>query len=90
MGLTKEEKQTIVKNFGSSEKDSGKPEVQIAILTKRINELSAKHFDTHKKDNHSRTGLLKMVGKRRKLLRYLENKDVVRYRKIVKDLELRK
>lgn len=90
MGLTKEEKQTIVKNFGSSEKDSGKPEVQIAILTKRINELSAKHFDKHKKDNHSRTGLLKMVGKRRKLLRYLENKDVVRYRKIVKDLELRK
>lgn len=90
MGLTKEEKQTIVKNFGSSEKDSGKPEVQIAILTKRINELSAKHFGTHKKDNHSRTGLLKMVGKRRKLLRYLENKDVVRYRKIVKDLELRK
>lgn len=90
MGLTKEEKQTIVKNFGSSEKDSGKPEVQIAILTKRINELSAKHFDTHKKDNHSRTGLLKIVGKRRKLLRYLENKDVVRYRKIVKDLELRK
>jgi small subunit ribosomal protein S15 len=90
MGLTKEEKQTIVKNFGSSEKDSGKPEVQIAILTKRINELSAKHFATHKKDNHSRTGLLKMVGKRRKLLRYLENKDVVRYRKIVKDLELRK
>ncbi|MBC8490198.1 MAG: 30S ribosomal protein S15 [Bacteroidetes bacterium] len=80
----------MVKNFGSSEKDSGKPEVQIAILTKRINELSAKHFDTHKKDNHSRTGLLKIVGKRRKLLRYLENKDVVRYRKIVKDLELRK
>jgi len=90
MGLTKEEKQTIVKNFGDSEKDSGKPEVQIAILTKRINELSAKHFDTHKKDNHSRTGLLRMVGKRRKLLRYLENKDIERYRKVVKDLDLRK
>ena len=90
MGLTKEEKQTIVKNFGDSEKDSGKPEVQIAILTKRINELSAKHFDTHKKDNYSRTGLLRMVGKRRKLLRYLENKDIERYRKVVKDLDLRK
>jgi len=90
MGLTKEEKQEIVKEFGESEKDSGRPEVQIAILTKRINELSAKHFDTHKKDNHSRTGLLKMVGKRRKLLKYLENKEITRYRKIVKDLELRK
>jgi small subunit ribosomal protein S15 len=90
MGLTKEEKKEIVKNFGNSENDSGKPEVQIAILTKRINELSVTHFDIHKKDNHSRTGLLKMVGKRRKLLKYLENKDVERYRKIVKELDLRK
>ena len=90
MGLTKEEKQEIIKKFGSSPKDSGKPEVQVAILTKRINELSAIHFNSHKKDNHSKTGLLKMVGKRRKLLRYLENKDVTRYRQIVKDLELRK
>lgn len=90
MKLTKEEKQQIIKELGESEKDSGRPEVQIAILTKRINELSTKHFDTHKKDKHSRTGLLKMVGKRRKLLRYLENKDITRYRKIVKDLELRK
>jgi small subunit ribosomal protein S15 len=90
MGLTKEEKQEFITKFGKSEKDSGRPEVQIAILTKRINELSATHFSTHKKDNHSRTGLLKMVGKRRKLLKYLENKDVLRYRQIVKDLDLRK
>jgi small subunit ribosomal protein S15 len=90
MGLTKEEKQEIVKKFGKSEKDSGKPEVQIAILTKRINELSAEHFNVHKKDNHSKTGLLKMVGKRRKLLKYLEKNEINRYRQIVKDLELRK
>lgn len=90
MGLTKEEKLEIVKKFGESEKDSGRPEVQVAILTKRINELSATHFNKNKKDNHSKTGLLKMVGKRRKLLRYLENKDITRYRQIVKDLELRK
>lgn len=90
MGLTKEEKLEIVKKFGASEKDSGKPEVQIAILTKRINELSSTHFNKNKKDKHSKTGLLKMVGKRRKLLRYLENKDISRYRQIVKDLELRK
>jgi small subunit ribosomal protein S15 len=90
MGLTKEDRQAIVTKFGKSEKDSGRPEVQVAILTKRINELSAEHFNKHKKDNHSKTGLLKMVGKRRKLLKYLENKDVMRYRQIVKDLELRK
>lgn len=90
MPLTKEQKQDIVAKYGSSDKDSGKPEVQVAILTKRINDLSAEHFNMHKKDNHSRRGLLKMVGKRRKLLRYLENKDVERYRKIIKDLEIRK
>lgn len=90
MPLTKEQKQEIVSKFGNSEKDSGKPEVQVAILTKRINELSANHFSVYKKDNHSRRGLLKMVGKRRKLLRYLENKDVERYRKIIKELDIRK
>lgn len=90
MALTKEDKQDLVAKFGSNPKDSGRTEVQIAILTKRINELSAGHFLKHKKDNHSRTGLLKMVGKRRKLLRYLENKDITRYRQIVKELELRK
>ncbi|MCB0720868.1 MAG: 30S ribosomal protein S15 [Ignavibacteriae bacterium] len=90
MGLTTEEKKEIITKFGKNEKDSGKPEVQIAILTKRIKDLSADHFSKHKKDHHSNTGLLKMVGKRRKLLRYLENTDIERYRKVVKDLELRK
>jgi small subunit ribosomal protein S15 len=90
MALNTDEKKEIVKKYGKSVNDSGRPEVQIAILTKRINELSAGHFETHKKDNHSRTGLLKMVGKRRKLLKYLENKDITRYRAIIKELELRK
>lgn len=88
--LNKDQKQELVSKFGKSAKDSGRPEVQVAILTTRINELSAQHFSSHKKDNHSRTGLLKMVGKRRKLLRYLENKDITRYRTIVKELDLRK
>lgn len=90
MPLTKDQKLEIVKKYGKSEKDSGTPEVQVAILTKRINDLSGEHFNTHGKDNHSRRGLLKMVGKRRKILRYLENTDVERYRKIIKELEIRK
>ncbi|MBK7253971.1 MAG: 30S ribosomal protein S15 [Ignavibacteria bacterium] len=90
MPLTTEQKQEIVKKYGDNEKDSGKPEVQVAILTKRINDLSALHFSNFKKDHHSRRGLLMMVGKRRKLLRYLENKDVARYRKIIKELDIRK
>lgn len=90
MPISKDEKLEIVKRFGTNEKDSGKPEVQVAILTKRINDLSAQHFNSHKKDNHSRRGLLKMVGKRRKLLRYLENKDIQRYRAIIKELDIRK
>jgi small subunit ribosomal protein S15 len=90
MALTKEEKQELVKKYGQSEKNSGKAEVQVAILTKRINDLVAVHFQKNKKDTHSRTGLMKMVGKRRKLLRYLENKDIERYRKIIKELDLRK
>jgi small subunit ribosomal protein S15 len=88
--LTKEAKQEIITKFGASAKDSGKAEVQIAILTQRINGLTETHFDTKKKDNHSRLGLLKMVGKRRRLLRYLENKDVTRYRAIIKELNIRK
>ncbi|MEO8446324.1 MAG: 30S ribosomal protein S15 [bacterium] len=90
MPLTKEEKQDIVTKFGSTPTDSGKPEVQVAILTKRINDLSANHFSKYKKDNHSRRGLLQMVGKRRKLLRYLEKTNVARYRTIIKELEIRK
>ncbi len=87
--LSKEQKREIILKYGGSEKNTGIPEVQIAILTARINELT-KHFEEHKKDNHSRTGLIKMVGKRRRLLRYLQNKDIERYRKIVEELNLRK
>ncbi|HOJ07664.1 MAG: 30S ribosomal protein S15 [Ignavibacteriales bacterium] len=87
--MTKEEKLEIVKKFGNNEKDSGKPEVQIALLTKRINDLTD-HFDTHKKDHHSRRGLMMMVGKRRRLLDYLMKKDISRYRVIIKELNIRK
>jgi len=89
MPLTKVQKQEIVKKYGKSSSDSGSTEVQVAILTERINELSS-HFSTHKKDNHSRTGLLRMVGKRRRLLDYLQSKNIERYRKIVDELGLRK
>lgn len=89
MPITKEQKQEMVKKYGKSGNDSGSPEVQIAILTERINELGS-HFETHKGDNHSRTGLLRMVGKRRRLLEYLQSKNIDRYRKIVEELHLRK
>ena len=89
MSLTKERKHELVMKFGGSEKNSGKAEVQIAILTETINGLSP-HFDQNKKDHHSRRGLLKMVGKRRRLLAYLMKTDINRFRAIVKDLELRK
>ncbi|GAB6281855.1 MAG: 30S ribosomal protein S15 [Ignavibacterium sp.] len=87
--MTNEEKLELVKKYGSNEKDSGKAEVQIAILTKRINELT-EHLEKHKKDNHSRRGLLMMVGKRRRLLDYLTKKDIERYRAIIKELNIRK
>lgn len=87
--MTKEEKLEIIKKYGSSEKDSGKSEVQIAMLTKRINDLTS-HFESHKKDHHSRRGLMMMVGKRRRLLDYLMKKDIERYRAIIKELNIRK
>jgi small subunit ribosomal protein S15 len=87
--MTKEEKLEIIKKYGGNEKNSGKSEVQIALLTQRINELTG-HFDVHKKDHHSRRGLMMMVGKRRKLLDYLMNKDIERYRAIIKELNIRK
>jgi len=87
--MTKEEKQDIVKKFGKSENDAGRSEVQIALLTKRINDLTD-HFSTHKKDHHSRRGLMMMVGKRRRLLDYLTAKDIERYRVIIKELNIRK
>ena len=87
--MTKERKQEIITTYKRDEKDTGSPEVQVALLTERINELT-EHLKIHKKDNHSRRGLLKMVGKRRNLLNYLAKKDVNRYRTIVEKLGLRK
>ena len=87
--MTKERKQEIINTYKREEKDTGSPEVQIALLTERINELT-EHLKVHVKDNHSRRGLLKMVGKRRNLLNYLAKKDVQRYRDIVEKLGLRK
>ena len=82
-------KQEIIEAYALHEGDTGSPEVHIAVLTYRINELNA-HLDVHKKDHHSRRGLLKMVGHRRNLLAYLQKKDIERYRAIVKKLGLRK
>ncbi|MCR5186290.1 MAG: 30S ribosomal protein S15 [Clostridia bacterium] len=89
MKMTKERKQEIINTYKRDENDTGSPEVQIALLTERIAELT-EHLKIHKKDNHSRRGLLKMIGKRRNLLNYLAKKDVERYREIVKKLNLRK
>ena len=88
MSVTAERKAEIIKDNATNTGDTGSPEVQIAILTERINNLT-EHFKTHKKDNHSRRGLLKMVGRRRRLLEYLKRKDVDGYRELIKDLGLR-
>jgi len=87
--MTAARKQEIIATFKREENDTGSPEVQIALLTERINELT-EHLKVHVKDNHSRRGLLKMVGKRRNLLNYLAKKDLARYREIVEKLNLRK
>lgn len=87
--LLKEEKTEVIEANRTHENDTGSPEVQIAILTKRINDLT-EHLKTHKKDHHSRRGLLKMVGHRRNLLNYLAKKDIERYRAVVAKLGLRK
>jgi small subunit ribosomal protein S15 len=87
--MLKEEKQSVIESNRIHENDTGSPEVQIAVLTKRINMLN-EHLKEHKKDHHSRRGLLKMVGHRRNLLNYLLKKDVSRYRAIIEKLELRK
>ena len=87
--MTKERKQEIINTYKRDEKDTGSPEVQVSLLTERINELT-EHLKVHKKDNHSRRGLLKMVGKRRNLLNYWAKKDVQRYRDIIAKLGLRK
>jgi small subunit ribosomal protein S15 len=89
VSLTKEKKKEIVKRFETHAGDTGSAEVQIALLTERIETLS-KHFDLHKKDNHSRLGLLKMVGKRRRLLNYLKDHKPDGYKQVIKDLGLRR
>ena len=87
--IAKEKKQAIIKEFGRTEGDTGSPEVQVAILTARINELTD-HFKANPKDHHSRRGLLKLVGQRRRLLDYLKKKDLEKYRKMIKELNLRR
>ncbi len=86
--LTKELKEEIVKEYGLHDGDTGSPEVQIALLTYRINSLN-EHLKEHKKDHHSRRGLLKMVGQRRGLLRYLQDNDIERYRSLIARLKIR-
>lgn len=87
--MNKDQKNSIIENYKLHESDTGSSEVQIALLTERINHLN-EHLKTHKKDHHSRRGLLKMVGKRRNLLNYLRNQDIEKYRDIIKKLNLRK
>jgi small subunit ribosomal protein S15 len=89
MPLTKEEKQEVITKFGVNDKDSGSTEVQIALITKRINFLT-EHFKQHKKDHNSRRGLLQLVGHRRKLLKYLKRVNLEKYRTILEQLNLRK
>ena len=89
MTLVKDEKQKIIEKFKTHENDTGSAEVQIAILTNKINKLN-EHLKTNKKDHHSRRGLVMMVGKRKRLLEYLKNSEVSKYKKLIKDLKLRK
>ncbi len=87
--LLKEEKSAIIQDYARHKGDTGSPEVQVAILTKRIN-LLTEHLKAHKKDHHSARGLLKMIGKRRNLLNYLQQNDLERYRTVIKKLGIRK
>lgn len=87
--ISKETKSNIIEKFKTHPTDTGSPEVQIAVLTQRINELN-EHLQTHKKDHHSRRGLLKMVGKRRSLLKYLKDNNLEKYRALIAELGLRK
>jgi small subunit ribosomal protein S15 len=89
MPLAKEQKQDLIETYKLHEEDTGSPEVQIALLSGRITYLT-EHFKTHKKDHHSRRGLLKLVGQRRRLLNYLKTKDVERYKAIIEKLGIRK
>ena len=89
MAITQERKNEIISEYKTHANDTGSPEVQIAVLTEQINNLNG-HLRTHKKDHHSRRGLLKMVGRRRNLLNYLRNKDVTPYRELINKLGLRR
>jgi small subunit ribosomal protein S15 len=89
MAMSAEQKQTIVKDYGRGENDTGSPEVQVALLSARIADLTG-HFQEHKKDHHSRQGLVRLVNQRRKLLDYLRSKDVERYRNLIQRLGLRR
>ena len=89
MSITQDDKKNLIKDYATKDGDTGSPEVQVAILTKRIVNLT-EHFKTHKKDNHSRRGLLKMVSLRRKLLDYVRAKDENRYKDLIKRLEIRR
>ncbi len=89
MGLSVDKKKEIISQFKRHDSDTGSPDVQVAILTKRINDLT-EHFKIHKKDHHSRRGLLMLVGQRRRLLNYIKDRDVKRYRELVQSLNLRK
>ena len=89
MSIAQEDKKNVIKDYATKVGDTGSPEVQVAILTKRIANLT-EHFKTHKKDNHSRRGLLKMVSLRRKLLDYVRQKDENRYKELIKRLEIRR
>jgi len=89
MSITATERKDVVQKFARQEGDTGSPEVQVALLTQRINDLT-EHLKVHKKDKHSRRGLMLMVGQRRRLLTYLARKDITRYRKLVEALELRR
>ena len=89
MATATEVKERIINEYKTHEGDTGSPQVQVALLTERINELTA-HFKTHKKDNHSRRGLLKMVGRRRRLLNYIQARDVAKYRAVIERLGIRK
>lgn len=86
--ISKEEVAELIKEYGKNEKDSGSPEVQVAILTVRIRNLT-EHLKVHKKDFHTRTGLLKLIGKRRRLLSYIKNNDIDNYRQLIKKLGIR-
>ncbi len=89
MSLSNDKKKELVQKYGENEVDTGKTEVQVALLSERIKYLT-EHFKTHSKDHHSRRGLLKLVGQRRRLLNYLSRKDITRYRNLVKDLGIRR